>query len=207
PRTGLSAEARARVAASTVKVEGHACRSRRDGSGFTVGPEVVATNAHVVAGQREPTVVRPAGARLPAVVTAYAPGRDLALLRVPGLDQSPLPLGEPQARTTTAVFGHPDGQDPLQVSPALIRRQLTAKGYDLYATRLVRRDVLVLAADLRPGDSGSAVVDPSGAVVGVAFAISLSTEDMAFAITSDELEEVLATNRGTPVGTGQCLFY
>jgi S1-C subfamily serine protease len=207
PETGLSPEARARVAASTVKVDGYACRTRREGSGFTVAPEVVATNAHVVAGQREPTVVRPDGSRLPAVVTAYDPARDLALLRVNGLGQSPLPLAEPEARTTTAVFGHPDGQELLEVSPALIRRQLTAKGYDLYATRLVRRDVLVLAADLRPGDSGSAVVNPSGAVVGVAFAISLSTEDMAFALTSAELEKVLATNRTTPVGTGECLSY
>ena len=207
PQTGLSADARARVAASTVKVDGYACRTRREGSGFTVAPEVVVTNAHVVAGQREPTVVRPDGARLPAVVTAYDPARDLALLRVKGLGQSPLPLAEPEARTTTAVFGHPDGQEPLEVSPALIRRQLTAKGYDLYATRLVRRDVLVLAADLRPGDSGSAVVNPSGAVVGMAFAISLSTEDMAFALTSEELEKVLATNRTTAVETGDCLTY
>jgi S1-C subfamily serine protease len=206
-QTGLSAEARSRVAASTVKVDGYACRTRREGSGFTVAPEVVVTNAHVVAGQREPSVVRPDGTRLPAVVTAYDPERDLALLRVRGLGQTPLPLGEPEARTTTAVFGHPDGQEPLQVSPALIRRQLTAKGYDLYATRLVRRDVLVLAADLRPGDSGSAVVNASGAVVGVAFAVSLSTEDMAFALTSEELEEVLATNRTTPVETGDCLTY
>ena len=207
PHTGLTADARSRVAASTVKVDGYACRTRREGSGFTVAPDVVVTNAHVVAGQDEPTVVRPDGARLPAVVTAYDPDRDLALLRVRGLGQSPLPLADPQARTTTAVFGHPDGQEPLEVSPALIRRQLTAKGYDLYATRLVSRDVLVLAADLRPGDSGSAVVNPAGAVVGVAFAISLSTEDMAFALTSDELEEVLATNRKTPVETGECLYY
>lgn len=206
-QTGLSPDASSRVAASTVKVDGYACRTRREGSGFTVAPEVVVTNAHVVAGQQEPTVVRPDGARLPAVVTAYDPERDLALLRVKGLGQSPLPLAEPEARTTTAVFGHPDGQEPLEVSPALIRRQLTAKGYDLYATRLVRRDVLVLAADLRPGDSGSAVVNPSGKVVGVAFAVSLSTEDMAFALTSEELEKVLATNRTTPVETGDCLTY
>jgi S1-C subfamily serine protease len=207
PRTGLSPEARARVAASTVKVDGFACRARREGSGFTIAPDVVVTNAHVVAGQRQPTVVRPDGTRLPAVVTAYDPGRDLALLRVRGLGQSALPLAEPQARTTTAVFGHPDGQEALEVSPALIRRRLTARGYDLYATRVVRRDVLVLAADLRPGDSGSAVVNSSGAVVGVAFAISLSTEDMAFALTSDELEKVLATNRTGPVETGECLYY
>jgi S1-C subfamily serine protease len=103
------------------------------------------------------------------------------------------------------VFGHPEGQDPIKVSPAFIRRELTARGWNLYATHFVRRQVLVLAADLRPGDSGSAVVDSRGAVVGVAFAISLSTEDMAFAVKTDELEPLLAANSTRPVSTGDCL--
>ncbi|MDQ3895992.1 MAG: CvpA family protein, partial [Actinomycetota bacterium] len=43
----LSPQVVARVAASTVKVEGVACGFERDGSGFAVGPDLVATNAHV----------------------------------------------------------------------------------------------------------------------------------------------------------------
>jgi S1-C subfamily serine protease len=125
---------------------------------------------------------------------------------VPHLGQRPLPLAEPDIRTTAAVFGHPEGQEDLQVSPALIRRQLFAKGLDLYADHTIRRDVLVLAATLRPGNSGSAVVNTDGSVVGVAFAISLVTRDQAFAVTTSELEKVLASNRGSPVSTGDCVF-
>jgi S1-C subfamily serine protease len=204
--SGLTPQTVARVSASTVRVEGEACRLPRLGTGFTVAPEVVVTNAHVVAGQRQTSVVRPDGSRLAAVVTAYDPDRDLALLRVPHLGQRPLPLAEPDIRTTAAVFGHPEGQEDLQVSPALIRRQLFAKGLDLYADHTIRRDVLVLAATLRPGNSGSAVVNTDGSVVGVAFAISLVTRDQAFAVTTSELEKVLASNRGSPVSTGDCVF-
>ena len=206
PRSGLSASVQSRVEASTVKVDGYACRVRREGSGFTIAPEVVATNAHVVAGERQTSVLRPDGRRLPAVVTAYDPGHDLALLRVPGLGQAPLSRADPEVRSSTAVFGHPEGQEPVRVAPALVRRQLTARGYDLYATRLVRRRVLVLAADLHPGDSGSPVVDSGGSVVGVAFAISLSTTDMAFALESSHLQPLLAANTATPVSTGDCLY-
>ncbi|PZR80107.1 MAG: hypothetical protein DLM65_09040, partial [Candidatus Aeolococcus gillhamiae] len=48
--SGLSAVTARAVAASTVKVEGQACDRIQDGSGFAVGPDLVATNAHVVAG-------------------------------------------------------------------------------------------------------------------------------------------------------------
>ena len=203
--SGFSSELEARVAASTVKVEGMACRRLREGSGFTVAPGVVVTNAHVVAGMDETSVLRPDGVRLPAEVTAYDPDRDLALLAVAELGQPALTLDRPEPRSTTAVFGHPDGQEALEVSPALIRRAQEARGYDLYGDHLISRDILVLAAALRPGDSGSAVVNSEGSVVGVAFAISLSVDDLAFALDSSELEPVLASNRGAPVDTGDCL--
>ncbi|MGI9032199.1 MAG: MarP family serine protease [Acidimicrobiales bacterium] len=205
-RTGLSPAVLARVSASTVKVDGTACRARRQGSGFTVAPGVVVTNAHVVAGERSTSVVRPDGARLPAVVTTYDSDRDLAVLSVGGLSEPALPLAEPEVRSTTAVLGHPEGQDPLAVAPALIRRRLRATGYDLYADHQIKRDVLVLAAALHPGDSGSPLVDSKGSVVGVAFAISLSTDDMAFALTTQELKPLLARNTPAPVGTGDCLY-
>ncbi|MDQ6798455.1 MAG: MarP family serine protease [Actinomycetota bacterium] len=203
--SGLSAPVQAQVSASTVKVDGMACGRRREGSGFAVGPDLVVTNAHVVAGEDETSVLRPDGTRLAGEVTAYDSDRDLAILTVPGLGLSPLGLASPEPRSTTAVFGHPDGQDPLRVAPALIRREMKARGYDLYGDHLTSREVLILAAALRPGDSGSAVVDTDGAVVGVAFAISLSTNDLAFALNTSELKPLLAAKGTTPVSTGDCL--
>jgi S1-C subfamily serine protease len=203
--SGIAPEVVARVSASTVKVEGVACRYERDGSGFTVGPDLVATNAHVVAGQQRTTVIRPDGRRLRATVSVFDPVRDLALLEVPGLGQAPLPLANGKIGTTAAVFGHPEGQAPLEVSPAAIRQQVNALGPDLYQLGLTRRSVYVLAAELAPGDSGGGLIDADGHVVGVAFAISPDNSATAYALAASELRTVLEAQREAPASTGPCI--
>ncbi|HEV2758432.1 MAG TPA: MarP family serine protease [Acidimicrobiales bacterium] len=203
--SGLGPQVLARVSASTVQVEGIACRFERDGSGFTVAPELVVTNAHVVAGQQRTFVVRPDGRRLRAQVTVFDPLRDLALLQVPGLEQAPLPLAEGRVGTTAAVFGHPEGQTNLEISPAAIRQQVNALGPDLYQLGMTRRSVYVLAAELAPGDSGGALVNADGQVVGVAFAISPDNPATAYALAISELRSVLAAERESRASTGLCI--
>jgi S1-C subfamily serine protease len=194
-----------KVAASTVKVEGIACRRIQDGSGFSAAPDVVVTNAHVVAGEKSTSVITPAGKRLKATVVQFDPNRDLALLRVPGLAQAPLPIATAKVGTEGAVFGHPNGQSALAITPAAIRQQVTAVGRDLYDSHETRRQVFILASDLAPGDSGGALANPAGAVVGVAFAIAPDRPGTAYALTSDELRPVLALGGTAPANTGPCL--
>lgn len=203
--SGIEPAVIARVTASTVRVEGVACRFERNGSGFTVAPDLVVTNAHVVAGQRRTAVVRPDGRRLPAVVTVFDPARDLALLAVPGLGQAPLPVAAARVGSTAAVFGHPAGQADIEISPASIRQQVNALGPDLYELGVTRRSVLILASELAPGDSGGALVDRSGQVVGVAFAISPDSDTTAYALATSELRSVLEAERQSPAPTGPCL--
>jgi S1-C subfamily serine protease len=203
--TPLTAATIARVTASTVKVEGTACRSVRDGSGFSVARDLVMTNAHVVAGQDDTFVVRPDGARLEATAVAFDPDRDLALLSVPGLDQPPLTIATGAVGTTVAVFGHPGGQADLSISPASIRQQVRAVGRGLYGSAVVRRNVYVLAAELAPGDSGAGLVNEDGDVVGVAFAIAPDRETTAYALTAEEMRPLLETTSPIPVDTGPCL--
>lgn len=202
---GLSPAVVSRVSASTVQVEGVACLFERDGSGFAVGPDMVVTNAHVVAGQTRTTVIRPDGHRLRAQVTVFDPVRDLALLQVPGLGEQPLALGTGKVGTTAAVFGHPGGQSALRISPASIRQQLNALGHDLYDLAVVRRGIFVLAARLEPGDSGGALVDGDGQVVGVAFAISPDNPTTAYALATSELRHVLESPPTSPPTTGPCI--
>ena len=203
--TPLTAATVARVTASTVRVEGTACRSVRDGSGFSVARDLVMTNAHVVAGQRQTVVVRPDGARLDATTVAFDPDRDLALLSVPGLDQPALAIATGAVGTTVAVFGHPGGQSDIQVSPASIRQQVRAVGRGLYGTAVVRRNVYVLAAELAPGDSGAGLVNQDGDVVGVAFAIAPDRDTTAYALTAEEMRPLLDAPSPVPVDTGPCL--
>jgi hypothetical protein len=138
-------------------------------------------------------------------VTVFDPARDLALLAVPGLGQVPLTLAAGKVGTTAGVFGHPEGQAALEVSPAAIRQQVNALGPDLYDLGVTRRAVFVLASELAPGDSGAAVVDAEGHVVGVAFAISPDNPETAYALSTSELRSVLEAERQAPAPTGPCL--
>lgn len=196
------------VARSTVKVEGQACNRIQDGSGFAVAHDLVLTNAHVVAGEPagETFVLLPSGARRPATVVLFDPNRDIALLSVPGLGEAPLPLGTGAVGEQGDVFGHPGGQTPLAIQPATIAHEITAVGKGLYGKAVTRRDVYVLAASLAPGDSGGALVDTRGDVVGVAFAIAIDHAHTAYALTTKVIDADLATPRsGAAVSTRTCL--
>ena len=202
--SGLTDATIARVVASTVKVEGIACGRQQDGSGFAIATDLVVTNAHVVAGEDRTEVIRPDLERVSAFVTMFDPDRDIALLRVPDLGLEPLPIGSAGVGTTGAVFGHPRGQDDVEVSPTVIRQRVEALGRDLYDSRETRRQVFILAADLEPGDSGGALADGAGRVVGVAFAIAPDRPGTAYALTDEELRAALTEAR-RPVDTGPCL--
>ena len=196
---------RDRVAASTVKVMGTACGRILYGSGFSPAADIIVTNAHVVAGVSKPSVLRTDGRRLPAIVVVFDPNRDLAVLRVANLGRPALPVGDPDVGDEGAVYGHPRGQDELAIIPARVEQAVNAQGFDLYGDTRIRREVLVLAAALAPGDSGGALVDTAGNVIGVAFAIAPDRPATAYALSVDELRAVLAQPRNTEVDTGPCV--
>lgn len=206
--SGLDPAVEAAVKTSTVKVEGEACGRLQEGSGFAAAPDTVVTNAHVVAGVANGalSVVRDSdGKRLKALVAVFDSDRDLAVLRVSGLSLNPLAIAEAQEGQAGAVFGHPGGQDPIRVAPARITENIKAVGRDLYDAKKTERDVWVLASNLQPGDSGGALTNQGGAVVGVAFAIAPDRQGTAYALTTKELNSVLALPRNRTVGTGRCL--
>jgi S1-C subfamily serine protease len=103
------------------------------------------------------------------------------------------------------VFGHPQGQVPVELSPARVVRRVTATLPDIYGENRAPRELLLLASLLEPGDSGGALVDTSGTVVGVAFAVSTVFRGTAFAVPSEDLASALAQPRTGPVSTGPCL--
>ncbi len=82
---------------------------------------------------------------------------------------------------------------------------MTATGTDIYDRHQTRREVLILASDLHPGDSGAALVDPNGEAVGVAFAIAPDRDGVAYALAIEELQAVLQGDLTSVVDTGPCL--
>lgn len=204
--TGLSRAEVDAIAQSTVEVEGIACNKLLEGTGFAVGTDLIATNAHVVAGEQHTEVLEPNGRTLPATVVLYNHDRDLALLRVPGLDERPLTLATPEVGMVGAAFGHPEGVHSLVIVPAAVREKIRAIGKGLYGHRRTVRQVLVLAAHLHPGDSGGPLVDQAGDVVGIDFAIAPDQPDTAYSLASSELSTLLDRPIGTTaVSTDACL--
>jgi S1-C subfamily serine protease len=201
--TGLTPAVLAAAEASTVKVEGPACNRLQEGSGFVVSPGLIVTNAHVVAGEDKTYVYDRPNHRVPATVVFFDPDRDLALLQA-NVPNPALPVGNAGVDAKGAVLGHPGG-GPLTVSPFQVRDKVTAVGRDLYDEHETRRQVLILASDLAPGDSGAALVDPTGTVVGVAFAIAPDRPGTSYALDISELRAALAAPRRANADTGPCL--
>ncbi len=191
------------VIASTVNLESEGCGSRYEGSGWAVSEDLIVTNAHVVAGADVVRARTPDGAVLEATVVAFDDDKDLALVRVPGLGQAPLPMARADIGQEVVVVGYPGGQDTPRTAPGAIRDRRPAIGRDIYGEDIANRNILVMAAELRQGDSGSPVVNAAGEVVGVTFAVAADRSSTAYALDSGEVEELLAGPRGA--GSGRCV--
>jgi S1-C subfamily serine protease len=192
------------VVPSTVKVEGVTCRRIQDGTGFVIGDGLVATNAHVVAGEDSTDLQRSDGSKVKATVVAFDPNRDIAILRAPNLNRRALPRATARVGDNGAVFGHPGG-GPLRAAPFQVGRVVQAVGTDIYDQAHTERSVLILASELHPGDSGAALIDPQGRAVGIAFAIAPDKPGVAYALSMSELDAVLQADLTHEVDTGPCL--
>lgn len=193
---------------SVLKIRGTAssCSRALEGTGFVIAPQRVMTNAHVVAGTDETSVETSQG-RLSARVVYFDPEVDLAVLAVPRLHASPLALATDPAKSgdSAIVLGYPlDG--PYTATAARIRNEITLQGPDIYDAHTVRRDVFTIRAQVRSGNSGGPLVDPSGAVIGVVFGASVEDADTGFTLTAKQVRSVVqdAATLSARVSTGSC---
>lgn len=187
---------------AVVRVLSTACGLGIEGSGWAVRPNIVVTNAHVVAGADDTTVTTQDGAQLDATAIYYEPNEDLALLEVdsalPTLAIDPRrPIG-----SDAAVLGYPEN-GPYSVAPARLGETRETVSDDSYGNGPVNRTIVALSGSVRSGNSGGPVVDASGQVVGTIFAATTSGPPGGFAIPSEQVRRALGRTVG-PVGTGPC---
>jgi S1-C subfamily serine protease len=191
-----------RAGDSVVRVLGTACGLGVEGSGWVVGPGLVVTNAHVVAGEDDTTVTTRGGASIEATPVHYDPENDLALLRIEAaLPALPL-VAEPQTGTVAAVLGYPEN-GPFAVAPARLGETRETISEDAYGRGPVMRPILSLRGAVRSGNSGGPVVDARGRALGTVFAATTSGSPGGFAIPN-ELVEAAMRGSALPVDTGPC---
>ena len=129
------------------------------GSGVVLEGKRILTNAHVVSYASQVQVqANQSGDKVPATVVAFAPGIDLAVLKLD--DESfftarpPLPRATlvPQIKDAVLAYGFPTGGTSLSITHGIVSR-IEFVQYDCpprgCASRSTRRSTRATAADLR----------------------------------------------------------
>ncbi len=191
-----------RAGDSVVRVLSTACGLGIEGSGWSVAPGLVVTNAHVIAGADDTTVTTQHGVELDATPVYYDPRDDLSLLRV-GADIPVLPISsERQVGSEAAVLGFPEN-GPYALAAARVGDTQTTISQDSYGHGPIDRTITALGGGVRSGNSGGPLVDDRGEVIGVVFAATTHGPAGGFAIPAEEVAGALR-RISDPVGTGPC---
>ncbi len=187
---------------SVVRVLGTACGLGVEGSGWVAAPDLVVTNAHVVAGQDDTTVTTEAGASLPASVVHYDPDNDLAILRI----EAPIPAleiaSDAKRGTAGALLGYPEN-GPYTATPTRLGGTRSVLSEDSYGRGPLQRRITFLRGSVHSGNSGGPIVDSAGRVLATVFAATTSAPAGGFAVPDDVVRLALA-DASTPVDTEAC---
>jgi S1-C subfamily serine protease len=174
----------------------------KQGTGWVVGDDLVATNAHVVAGQGDTQVIAGDGRVLSARAVYVDGDADVALMRVADLGLPALPLGDaPSTGQTVVLMGFPGG-GALTAQTATAAAPRTVLAHDAYGRGRQARSVVVTRGSLGPGSSGGPVVDALGRVRAMIFGGSPDGESGA-AVPPGPIRAGLRSSL-VPVSTGPC---
>jgi type IV secretory pathway VirB2 component (pilin) len=188
---------------SVVRVLSTACGLGIEGSGWVVRPDLIVTNAHVIAGADDTTVTTLGGVELDATAVYYQPEDDLALLKV----DAHLPVlptsSEREPGAPAAVLGYPEN-GPYEMTPARIGDTRDTLSEDSYGHGPIQRTITALGGDVRSGNSGGPLLDARGRVVGVVFAATTRGPAGGFAVPVEQVREAIHHVAAGPVSTGAC---
>ena len=153
----------------------------------------VVTNEHLVHGEATATLIAGDGRHLAARVVAQDEKADVAWLHIDGARN--LPVAHLAGPGTVRI-----GEDVVAIgnalnldgAPSITRGVVSAVGRDTATLQ----GVIQTDAAISSGSSGGALVDDTGAVIGITTEAlvgdpSVSVEDIAFAIPSERVQTVL----------------
>jgi uncharacterized membrane protein required for colicin V production len=193
-----------RAAHAVVRVTGTACGLGVEGSGWFVTRRLVATAAHVVAGEHDTQIQLVGEAESqPVEVVAFDSRNDIAVLRLRGrAGHAPLHMrAEPQDGHAVAILGYPEN-GPLTAAPGRVGRTATVITRDAAGRRLVSRTITAVSGRVRHGDSGGPAVDRNGVVQTMIFAARLDGA-VGYGVPLSLVARAARSAR-RPVSTGDC---
>ena len=195
--------------ASTVRIDGIAesCSAAMVGTGFIISPERVITNAHVVAGVKDPVVtLSNTKIQLGGKVIAIDRKKDVAVVYVPGLNGDELTfIGPATPNEIGFVVGYPNGGS-LSTTAVSVSSEFESFGTDIDGNGETKRDVIVFGGDVRPGNSGGPLLNQQGQVLGVVFAADAQNKNTGYAISPGEVIKFItdAKSKTEQISTGDC---
>jgi S1-C subfamily serine protease len=163
------------VASLRVSRDGRGWSAGGAGSGVVVTADgVLLTSAHVVAGTDRATAIFVDGREVPARVVGRDPLSDLAVIRADDGEFRPAPLGDAarlKVGQLVIAVGNPLGFAGTVTAGVVSALGRSMASRDGRATRLVE-NVIQTDAALNPGNSGGALADSRGRVVGINTAVA-----------------------------------
>ncbi|MEX2581275.1 MAG: transglutaminase family protein [Verrucomicrobiales bacterium] len=188
----------------TVRQKGRDGQKRGTGSGFIVSEDgLVVTNLHVT-GEGRPIEVELSDGSTHEVVEVHASDRryDLAVIRIDaGKDLQALSLGDSAAveqGDLIAGFGAPQGL-AFSVVPGVVSaiRELEE---NFVGDDTPDYPMMQLAMPIEQGNSGGPVIDLNGEVLGVVTLRHRITDNLGFAVLSNDVKVLLDKPNPVPIG-------
>jgi hypothetical protein len=192
------------VRSGIIRIETTTCDAQEVGTGFLVGPNLVATVEHVVDGETQ-IALKQNGRRLSsATVIGFDPARDLALLRtakpIPGYVFK-LAGRAPRLGEEVAALGFPLGL-PLTVT----KGSVSGLGRTIPIANVARRQLVQTDAAVNPGNSGGPLLaTDTGEAVGLVD-LGSSFNGISFAVSSQVAKPLLSAWQAAPqpISAAEC---
>jgi serine protease Do len=171
------------------------------GSGVIVSPEgYVVTNAHVVHGAEQITVVLPDGRSFPGKLAGVHEPSDIAIVKINGKDIPYVQMGDSDTLMVgewAIAIGNPFGNLIEDTRPSVTLGVISARTRSFKPEGTEGRiyaDMIQTDAAINPGNSGGALVDADGEVIGIntfIFTTTGGSMGVGFAIPINRAKKIL----------------